>query len=67
MKNYRSVKLNMKIKVRKKFKFGTERSYPACPKAKIFLDISGGKTLLPKILEMIKSLGYEVEVEKNID
>ena len=53
----------MKIIVKKEFKFGSERIYPVCENAKIFCKISNGKILIPRILELIKELGYEVEHE----
>lgn len=49
--------------VEKKNVYGVERVYPICKKAKLFANISGNKTLLPEVIEMIKELGYNLTTE----
>ena len=49
--------------VEKKNVYGVERVYPGCKKAKLFSNISGNKTLLPEVIEMIKELGYNLTTE----
>ena len=53
----------MKLVVSKKNVYGVERVYPICKKAKLFANISGNKTLLPEVIEMIKELGYNLTTE----
>ncbi len=56
----------MNLIVSKKNVYGVERIYPVCTKAKLFASISGNKTLLPEVIELIKKLGYNLttEIEK---
>jgi hypothetical protein len=49
--------------VEKKNVYGVERVYPVCNKAKLFATISGNKTLLPEVIELIKKLGYNLTTE----
>ena len=49
--------------VEKKNVYGVERVYPVCKKARLFANISGNKTLLPEVIEMIKELGYNLTTE----
>jgi hypothetical protein len=49
--------------VEKKNVYGVERVYPICNKAKLFASISGNKTLLPEVIELIKKLGYNLTTE----
>ena len=49
--------------VEKKNVYGVERVYPICKKAKLFANISGNKTLLPEVIELIKKLGYNLTTE----
>ena len=49
----------MNLIVSKKNVYGVERVYPVCNKAKLFATISGNKTLLPEVIELIKKLGYK--------
>jgi len=49
--------------VEKKNVYGIDRLYPVCPKAKLFADIAGNKTLLPEVIELIKKLGYNLITE----
>jgi hypothetical protein len=53
----------MNLIVKKKNVFGVERIYPVCNKAKLFAAISGNKTLLPEVIELIKKLGYNLTTE----
>lgn len=50
----------MELIVDKKNVYGVERIYPVCKKAKLFASISGNKTLLPEVIELIKDLGYNL-------
>ena len=50
--------------VEKKNVYGVERVYPICNKAKLFASISGNKTLLPEVIELIKKLGYNLTTER---
>jgi|TARA_Y100000015_G_scaffold18106_1_gene17478 hypothetical protein len=53
----------MNLIVEKKNVYGVERVYPVCNKARLFANISGNKTLLPEVIEMIKELGYNLTTE----
>ena len=53
----------MNLIVSKKNVYGVERVYPICNKAKLFASISGNKTLLPEVIELIKKLGYNLTTE----
>ena len=53
----------MQLVVTKKNVYGVERVYPICTKAKLFASISGNKTLLPDVIELIKKLGYNLTTE----
>ena len=54
----------MDLIVSKKNVYGVERVYPVCNKAKLFALISGNKTLLPEVIELIKKLGYNLTTER---
>ena len=49
--------------VEKKNVYGVERVYPVCNKAKLFASISGNKTLLPEVIELVKKLGYNLKTK----
>ena len=51
------------IIVKRKSSWGNEWIYPVCPKAKLFADIAGNKTLLPDVIEKVKKLGYNLTTE----
>ena len=51
------------IIVKKDSSYGNNYIYPVCPKAKLFADIAGNKTLLPDVIELIKKLGYNLTTE----
>lgn len=53
----------MKITVRIKNNYGNKMIYPVCEKAKAFADIASTTTLTQRVIELIKSLGYSIEVE----
>lgn len=52
----------MHIKVRIKEVYGMATIYPVCDKAQAFADIARTKTLTRPVIELIKRLGYDVEV-----
>ena len=54
----------MNLIVSKKNVYGVERLYHFSNKAKIFASISGNKTLLPEVIELIKKLGYNLTTER---
>ena len=51
----------MIIKLVVKTLYGVDYSYPACTISKLFLELTGNKTLLERDLIIIKQLGYNVE------
>jgi len=51
------------IIVKRKGSWGNEWIYPVCDKAHVFAKISGNKTLLPDVIELIKKLGYNLTTE----
>lgn len=40
--------------------YGELKAYPACPKARIFADLAGTKTLTRSSLVLIQELGIEI-------
>jgi hypothetical protein len=52
----------MKIQVKIKSVYGTDKVYPFCDKAKAFAGIAGTTTLTDDAIARIKKLGYTVEV-----
>jgi hypothetical protein len=44
--------------------YGNDHIYPACPRAHKFADIAGTKTLTNNVINMIKQLGYDVQVQQ---
>lgn len=50
------------IKVVLGTQYGQEVIKPACPKAELFCEIAGTRTLTRRLVEQIKRLGYRVEV-----
>lgn len=56
----------MKIQVTIKSVYGNEVIYPVCDKAKLFAKLSNTKTLTYHSIQVIKSLGYLVEVTQDI-
>ncbi|UOF77941.1 hypothetical protein [Caudoviricetes sp.] len=53
----------MKISVTIKSVYGNEMIYPACPVAEAFAQLAGTKTLTRQALQIIKSMGYQIEVQ----
>lgn len=51
------------ISVQIKTIYGTEKIYPACPKAETFCKLIGQKTLTDIDIKRIKELGFEVQVQ----
>jgi hypothetical protein len=52
----------MKIQVSIKTVYGTERIYPVCDKAKVFANLVDQTTLSRRHIQLIKSLGYQIEL-----
>lgn len=50
------------IKVMLRNVYGEEKIYPACGKAEVFTEMLGQKTLTDYQVEMIKKLGFQVEI-----
>lgn len=53
--------MNITVKVRNNY--GKRVIYPVCQSARSFADIAGTSTLTIQAIELIKQLGYEVEVQ----
>ena len=49
------------LKLMVKSVYGNEMIYPACEKSKLLTALSRKKTLDNRDLELIKSLGYQIE------
>jgi hypothetical protein len=56
----------MQIKVQIKTVYGEEKVYPACPKAAIFAQMLGTKTLTDAALNSIEALGYTIEIDQPV-
>ena len=54
----------MKIYVRIKNVYGTEKVYPDCPVSVKFAEIAGTKTLSENTIRSILDMGYKIEVRK---
>jgi len=54
----------MKIVVRVRNVYGNRTVYPVCDDAKLFARIAGHSTLTHNTIDLIKRLGYVVEVEQ---
>jgi hypothetical protein len=50
------------IKVTLGVQYGQQVVYPACERAEIFCQMVSQKTLTPRLIQLIKKLGYRVEV-----
>ena len=50
------------ITVQIKSIYGNEMIYPICPQAKIFAELAGTKTLTRTAINLIKDLGFKVNV-----
>lgn len=56
----------MTIQVTIKTVYGERRIYPICPKAKLFANFTSGKTLTDNAINIIKQLGYKIEVVQDV-
>jgi hypothetical protein len=54
----------MKIVVRVRNVYGNKTVYPVCDDAKLFARIAGHSTLTSMTVDLIKRLGYVIEVEQ---
>tara|TARA_R100001377_G_scaffold20161_1_gene10599 strand:+ start:382 stop:573 length:192 start_codon:yes stop_codon:yes gene_type:complete len=54
----------MNITVKVKNNWGREDIYPVCQSAKSFARIAGTTTITKDAIELIKQLGYKVQVEQ---
>lgn len=54
----------MNITVEIRDVYGQPKVYPVCDKAKLFADIAGTTTILPRDIQRIQELGYEVVVKQ---
>lgn len=54
----------MNITVRKTVSYGTPVVYPVCQKAVLLAKLAGTKTLTAPTLEIIKALGYTINVQQ---
>lgn len=54
---------NKKITVIITSKYGHDLIYPACDLSKTFCELLGQKTFTLKNIQVIKKLGYEIEVK----
>ena len=52
----------MNIQVEIKNVYGNELIYPICSSAKTFADIANTKTLTFETIQLIKKLGYTIEI-----
>ena len=43
--------------------YGNRLIYPVCDAGKLFVQLTGQKTFKPKDIDIIKSLGYDVNVQ----
>lgn len=44
--------------------YGVAKIYPVCETAQLFAALTGGKTLRPQDLEIIKRLGYTITIQQ---
>jgi hypothetical protein len=54
----------MNITVEIKNVYGQDKIYPVCDKAQMFAQIAGTTTLLPRDIQRIQVLGFEVLVKQ---
>jgi hypothetical protein len=54
----------MNITVSIRTHYGTQYIYPVCDAAQIFCDLTGKKTLSHKDIDLIKYLGYSINVQQ---
>lgn len=53
----------MNITVRIQYVYGVKLVYPVSDEAKLLARIAATKTLTPSVIELIKELGYAINVE----
>jgi len=46
--------------------YGERRIYPACSKSNSFAEIAGTATLTPRVISLIKLLGYSFTTEEDV-
>lgn len=56
----------MKITVQIKNVYGNEQIYPVCQQARLLADLAGTKTLTRHAINLIKALGYTVDVQQKV-
>ena len=56
----------MEILVRVAHNYGNRVNYPVCETARNFAEIAGTKTLKLETVNLIKKLGYKVNVENEV-
>jgi hypothetical protein len=54
--------MNITVEIREVY--GQPKIYPVCDKAQMFAQIAGTTTLLPRDIQRIQVLGYEVLVKQ---
>jgi len=54
----------MNITVSIKSHYGTQYIYPVCDAAQCFCDLTGKKTLSHRDIDLIKYLGYSINVQQ---
>ena len=54
----------MEITIRLKSNYGQQVAYPACEQSKLFATIAETKTLTRRTLQLIKKMGYQINVEQ---
>jgi hypothetical protein len=54
---------NQTITIEIKDVYGQPKVYPVCDRAKLFAEIAGTTTLLPRDIQRIQVLGYTVAVK----
>jgi hypothetical protein len=54
-----------KITIKIKNNYGQEVAYPVCEQAKLFAHLTNTKTLTREALQIIKALGYSIEVQRD--
>ena len=53
----------MNITIKLQNNYGNQTAYPICQHALIFAKLAGTKTLTRQTLQLIKSLGYSINIE----
>ena len=56
--------MGVKIIIKKKNIYGEDKYYPACKASEAFAAIAGTRTLTESTLRLVKSLGYDLELEQ---